>query len=416
MENNKGFTTTTLHSDLQKPIEHGSLHKPVHTSVAYGYQQAEEIAQVFQGKQAGFSYGRANNPTTAALAEKITKMEDGIATVCFATGMSAISTTMLALLKAGDHLVASAFLFGNTNSFFNTLIRFGVEVSFVDATQADNVRAALQPNTKIVFVETIGNPATQVADLMGIGEVCEQHNILYIVDNTLTSGYVFQPKVAKAGLVINSLTKVMGGHGMALGGAVTATGLYDWSQYDDLYDIYKKGAKETWGVTQILKKGLRDMGGTLPPDAAHHLAIGMETVALRLERSCANAMALANFFTAHDKVNKVFYPGIETHKEHRRATDLFSHYGFLMSIELHESINRFDFLNALSLVITASNLGDNRTLAIPVADTIYYEMGAERRASMGIADGMIRFSVGIEDIDDLIADFLTALSVASVDK
>lgn len=413
MKNNKGFTTTTLHSDLQKPIEHGSLHKPVHTSVAYGYQQAEEIAQVFQGKQAGFSYGRASNPTTAALAEKVTKMEDGIATVCFATGMSAISTTLLALLRAGDHFVASSFLFGNTNSFFNTLSQFGVEVSFVDATQAENVRAALQPNTKMVFVETIGNPATQVADLMGIGEVCEQHDILYIVDNTLTSGYLFRPKVAKAGLVINSLTKVMGGHGMALGGAVTATGLYDWSSYDNLYDIYKKGAKEMWGVTQILKKGLRDMGGTLPPDGAHHLALGMETIGLRLERSCANALTLARFFAKHEMVNKVFYPGIESHNEHQRATDLFRHYGFLMSVELNEGINRFDFLNALSLVVTASNLGDNRTLAIPVADTIYYEMGAERRASMGIADGMIRFSVGIEDIDDLIEDFLTALALSA---
>ena len=411
MKNNKGFTTTTLHSDLQKPIEHGSLHKPVHTSVAYGYENAEDIALVFQGKQAGFSYGRANNPTTAALAEKITKMEGGVATACFATGMSAISTTMLSLLKAGDHFISSSFLFGNTNSFFNTLTRFGVEVSFVDSTNADNIRAALQPNTKAVFVETIANPATQVTDLMGIGEVCVQHNILYIVDNTLTSGYLFQPKIAQASLVINSLTKVMGGHGVSLGGSVTETGLYDWSRYDNLYDIYKKGAKETWGITQILKKGLRDMGGTLPPESAHHLAVGMETTALRLERSCANALALARFFEAHDRVNKVFYPGIESHNEYRRARDLFTHYGFLMSIELHEDINRFDFLNALSLVVTASNLGDNRTLAIPIADTIYYEMGAERRASMGIADGMIRFSVGIEDIDDLVADFLTALAV-----
>lgn len=409
MSAKKGFTTTLLHSDRQKTIEHGSLHKPIHTSVAYGYDDAREIAEVFQGKASGYSYGRQNNPTTTALADKITQMEDGVNTACFATGMAAISATMLSLLRSGDHIISSAFLFGNTNSFFNTLKTFGIEVSFVDATDVKNIDAAIQKNTKLVFVETIANPATQVSDLAEIGSLCEQKSLLYVVDNTLTSAYLFQPKEVRAGLVINSLTKSMGGHGNALGGSVTETGVYDWSHFSNIYDTYKKGAVNTWGLLQIMKKGLRDMGGTIGPEASHHLAIGMETLALRLDKSCANAFALADFFESRQGVKKVFYPGLKTHAEHKRAASLFKYFGSLLSIELDESINRFDFLNALTLAITSSNLGDNRTLAIPVADTIFYEMGAERRASMGIGDGMIRLSIGTEDIGDLIADFTTAL-------
>lgn len=164
----KGFTTKILHADRASNITHGSVHKPIHNSVAYGYSTAQELAAVFQGKAEGFSYGRQNNPTTTALENKITGMEQGIASVCFSTGMTAITATVFALLRAGDHLISSQFLFGNTHSLFNTLTQFGIEVSFVDATDAAAVASAIQPNTKAVFVETIANPCTQVSDLEGI--------------------------------------------------------------------------------------------------------------------------------------------------------------------------------------------------------------------------------------------------------
>lgn len=410
MDFKKGFTTQLLHSDRQKPIEHGSLHKPIHTSVAYGYEDARDIAAVFQGKAQGYSYGRQVNPTTTALEDKITAMEGGVDSVCFATGMAAITAVMFSLLRAGDHLISSSFLFGNTNSLFNTLKVLGIEVTFVDPTDTKNVRDALQDNTKAVFVETIANPCTQVADLAGIGEFCRRQQLLYVVDNTMTSPYLFQPKTVHAGLVVNSLTKCIGGHGNALGGAVTETGCFDWTQFDNIYDSYKKGDVNTWGLLQIKKKGLRDTGATLGPEAAHHLSVGSETLALRMERSTSNALTLAEFFDEHPLINSVYYPGLKTHAEHERATELFRAYGPIMSIELNESVDCFDFLSMLSLPIVSSNLGDNRTLAIPVAHTIYYEMGPERRASMGISDGMVRFSVGIEDLDDLLADFQRALS------
>ena len=404
-----GFTTTILHSDLEAPIEHDSVHKPMHIAVAYGYEDSRELARVFKGEAAGYAYGRQGNPTTAALESKVTKMEQGIATACFSTGMAAIASMFVALLRAGDHVVSTSFLFGNTNSLFGTLNTLGCDISFVDATDVRNVERALKPNTRMVFVETIANPRTQVADVTRIGELCAQRGILYVVDNTMTSPYLYLPKRDKASLVVNSLTKYIGGHGNALGGAVTDTGLYDWTKYPNIYDNYKNAKKEMWGIQQIRKKGLRDVGATLAAEPAHRIAVGAETLALRMERACGNALALARFFKSHPKVTRVYYPGLEEHPEHARAKQAFKQFGALMSIELADGIDCFDFLNRLKLVISSSHLGDNRTLAIPIAHTIYWEMGAARRAEMGIAESLIRLSIGIEDTDDLIADFKQAL-------
>lgn len=405
----RGFTTNILHSDRQKSIEHGSLHKPVHNSVAFGYERVEDLAAVFQGQQAGYAYGRQGNPTVAALEDKITLMENGVLSVCFSTGMAAISATLLTLLRAGDHLIASSFLFGNTDSLFKTFMQFGVEVSFVDSTEAAHVAAEIRPQTRAVFVETIANPCTQVTDLEGIGKLCNDAGLLYIVDNTLTTPYLFQPLSVGAHLVIHSLTKYIGGHGNVLGGSVTDTGLFDWSAYPHIYEQYRKGDRQKWGLLQVRKKGLRDSGATLSADSANLLSVGAETLGLRVARACDNALALARFLASHESVSKVFYPGMETHPEHERASRLFGAGGTILSIELATGVDCFGFLNALDLIIKSSNLGDNRTLAIPVASTIFHEMGAERRASMSISDDMVRFSVGIEDQEDLIRDLDQAL-------
>ena len=407
----KNFTSTALHSDREGKPEHGVLHKPIHTSVAFAYEDARELAEVFQKKKFGYAYGRQNNPTIEALAQKITKMEQGLATVLFATGMAAIGSTLLALLRRGDHIVSSTYLFGNTNSLFNTFRELGVEVSFVDATDSNNVAAAIQDNTRLVFVETVANPVTQVADLEGIGALCAERKLIYFVDNTMTSPWLFSPVTVQASLVINSLTKYIGGHGNALGGSVTDTGLFDWSAFGNIYDNYKKGDPANWGMNQIRAKGLRDFGASLGPEAAHHLSAGSDTLGLRMDKSCHNALAIAEFCDAHPKVRKVSYPGLKDHPQNERAQKLFKHFGAILSIELDDSLDCFDFLNALDLVVSSSNLGDNRTLGIPVAHTIFFEMGPERRASMGVADSMVRFSVGIEDTEDLLADFEQALSI-----
>lgn len=404
-----GFTTSILHSDRQKPIEHGSLHKPVHTSVTFGYRDARQLAEVFQGKQPGYRYGRQGNPTVSALEDKVTRMEQGLATICFSTGMAAIGAITQGLLRKGDHVVSSAFLFGNTNSLWQTVSQQGVDITMVDATDASRVEAALTPATRMVFVETIANPRTQIADLKRIGQLCRDRGILYVVDNTMTSPYLFLPKMVGASLVVNALTKSIGGHGNALGGSLTDTGLYDWTRFPNIMETYKRYVPGQWGMAQIRAKGLRDFGGTLGPEAAHHIAVGAETMALRLERECANAMALATMLEADPHVAAVYYPGLASHPQHRLAADLFRGFGSMFSFELKDDIDCFDFLNRLALCIPASNLGDTRTLVIPVAHTIFYEMGAERRASMGIAESLIRVSVGIEDTADLLEDFKQAL-------
>ncbi len=406
----RGFTTAILHSDRLAGVEHGALHKPLHVSVAYGYRDARELAAVFQGRAPGFVYGRQGNPTTAALEAKLTTMEDGVATVSFATGMGAIGALFLALTRAGDHVVASRFLFGNTVSLLGTLEAHGIAVSYVDATAAGAVEAALTPATRLVFVETIANPRTQVADLERIGKLCAARGILYVVDNTMTSPALFQPKTVGAGLVLNALTKYIGGHGNALGGAITDTGLFDWTRFDGIAATYRTAKPALWGITQLRKKGLRDFGSTLSAEQAHHIAVGAETLALRMERCCANAQALAEFLAAHPKVGAVHYPGLPSHPQHALARELFRGASGLFAFELADGVDCFDVLNRLQVVVSSSNLGDNRTLAIPVAHTIFWEMGAERRAAMGIAESLIRVSVGIEDGDDLIADFAQALA------
>ena len=405
-----GFTTNILHADRRNDVEHGAVHKPIHPSTQYAYADSRELAAVFQGK-AGFTYSRQGTPTTDALDKKISIMESGVSSLTFATGMAALSALFTTLLRSGDHLVSSQFIFGNTSSLFGTLQQLGIEITLVDSTNVEAVAAAIRPNTKMVFTETIANPGTQVADLKGIGDLCLSKNICLVVDNTVTSPCLFQAKSIGASLVMNSLSKHIGGHANALGGSLTDTGLFDWSTFSNILDVYKKGPATGWGLTQIKKKGLRDMGGTLSSDAAHRIAVGAETLALRMDKICRNASALTRYLADHPRVAKVSYPGLPSHPQHERAKQLFGdRYSMLFALELADGIDCFEFLNHLQIVILATHVGDTRTLALPAAHTIYYEMGPALRAQIGIADSLIRVSVGIEDEQDLIDDFAQALA------
>ena len=404
------LNSQNLHSDYQARNQHGSTHQPVFHSVAYGYSKVNDLISVFQNKKSGFVYGRQNNPTVQALANKITLWEDGVGSVLFSTGMAAIASTCLSLLKKGDHLITSQFLFGNTRSLFVTLSEIGVRISFVDATNAENIKKAETPATKMVFVETIANPVTQISDLKKIGQWCHKKKHLYIVDNTMTTPLLCQPKKYKAHLVINSLTKYVGGHGQALGGAVTDSGLYDWSCYHRIFESYRKFPVLEQGLLQIKKKGLRDMGASLSPDDAHLISMGLETMPLRVQKSCENAQQLALFLQKHKAVAEVFYPGLSKHPQHLLCQQLFLKSGAILSFSLKKEKNHLHFLDRLKLVILSSNLGDTRTLAIPVAQTIYFEMGQQERIKMGIAESLVRISVGIEEIKDLVNDFKQALA------
>lgn len=401
----QGFTTRILHADRRGGTEHGAVHKPIHTSSQYAYSDARELAAVFQGKP-GFSYARQGTPTTAALEAKLTQMENARASIVFSTGMAVLAALFTTLLKSGDHLISSRYIFGNTNSLFGSLNALGIEVTLVDATDVQSVADAVTEKTKMIFVESIANPGTQVADLMGIGELAKEKGLIYVLDSTLTSPYLLQGQSVGASFVMHSLSKHIAGHAQALGGVLIDTGLFDWSRYDNILPIYRKGDSAGWGLTQIKKKGLRDMGATLAAEPAHRIAVGAETLALRLEKACSNALALAQHLEAHPLVQAVYYPGLVGHQQHERAKGLFGNrFGTLLSLEPQPHVDCFELLNALDVVILATHVGDTRTLALPIAHTIYHEMGAAQRELMGIADNLIRVSVGIEDCDDLLDDF-----------
>ncbi|MDO5666196.1 MAG: cystathionine gamma-synthase family protein [Alcaligenaceae bacterium] len=408
---NYGLSTELVHAERRQGIENGAVHKAIYTSSQYAYDDANDLVAVFQGRP-GFSYARQGTPTTASLEKSINQLEDGEGTCAFATGMAALTAIFYTLLKAGDHIISSQFIFGNTNSLLINLARLGVEVTHVDARDVSQVKAAIRPNTRMVFMETIANPGTQLVDLAAIGDLCEEQKLLYVVDNTMTTPYLLKGKEVKAGLVMNSLSKMICGHANALGGSVTSTGLFDWSEYPNIYDDYKSGDPKGWGLLQIRKKGLRDMGATLSADAAQRIAVGAESLELRVQRSCSNALALAEFLEQQAGVVSVSYPGLPSHPQHERANALFGGRGFgsLLSFELKEEIDCIDFLNRLDIVLLATHLGDTRTLSLPVAKTIYHEMGPEKRKAMGIADGLLRVSLGIENEKDLIGDFAQALN------
>lgn len=407
----KGFNTRLVHADrLLNDPQDGAVHQATNNSVLFNYPDIQDLVDIFQGKVAGHAYSRQSSASIDALQNMISQLEGGVGSLTFASGMAAITTAFLALLQQGDHLIMSQFVFGNTSSFIGTMRRYGIEISVVDVTDVSEVAQAIRPNTRAVYVETIANPVTQVADLLPIGELCEQHGLLYMVDNTMTPAYIFDAKSVKASLLMGSLTKYYAGHGQVLGGVVVDTGLFDWAQYAGIQDSFRSLPVAMQGLMQIKKKGLRDMGGCLTSESAHAISIGMETLALRMDKTCDNAMQLAKYLQSHPKVANVYYPGLEEHPQHVKAAQYFAQFGGILSFDLVDSVDCFAFMNKLQLVLNATHLGDTRTLAIPVAHTIYFEMGEKVRAEMGISDNMIRLSIGIEDIADLIADFEQALA------
>ena len=294
MSRNADFTTSILHADRDAPIEHGSLHKPLHLSVAYGYRDARELAAVFQGKAQGYAYGRQGNPTAAALEEKVNRdgAGRGHGVLRHRHGGDRCDHARAAARPAITSC-RSAFLFGNTNSLFNTLEAHGGDVSFVDATDVARGRGGAAPATRIVFVETIANPRTQVADLERIGALCASAASIYVVDNTMTSPYLFLPKTVGASLVVNALTKYIGGHGNALGGAITDTGLFDWTRYPNIHDSYKGAEARPVGHHADPQEGPARLGRHAGGRAGAPYRRGAETLALRMDRACANALALA---------------------------------------------------------------------------------------------------------------------------
>lgn len=410
--------TRLVHADrLLNAPEDGAVHQSTNNSVLFAFEDVSDLESVFQGKTAGHVYSRSSSSSAVALQNMLAHFDNALASTVFSTGMAAISATMFSLLKAGDHIVVSQYLFGNTRSFFDNLQNFAIQVDYADVTNAQNVKDRIKSNTKIVFCETIANPGTQIADIANIATICTESNLLFIVDNTMTPSVMFTAKQFGINILTTSLTKYVAGHGNVLGGVVVDLGNFDWSKYSNIDDFYKTAPQEMWGTIQLRKKGLRDIGATLAPQSAHIISMGVETLSMRMQKTCDNAFVLAKYLESHPAIKKVNYPGLESHPQHIQACSMFKLdslqgqqcvFGGILSIELSEQYDVRQVLNRLNLVLSATHLGDTRTLALPVATTIFYENGFEKRQQMGISESLIRLSIGLEHPQDLIDDFKQA--------
>ncbi len=395
----KKISTRILHSYESNNFSQG-IHAPVDPSVTFHYQKTQDLIAAFQGKLKGFTYSRAASPKIADLEKKITILEQGRESICFATGMAAIAATCLAFLKKGDHVLASWFLFGNTYNFFKTLIRLGIEVDFVNVTKASEVKKKIKKNTKLFFLETIANPNNQIPEWEKIAEILYKKKIVSVIDNTLTSAFLFQPQKLGFSISLNSLTKYIAGHGAVLGGAITDLGNYPWDKEKNIYSRYQKSRNPF--MTQIRKRGLRDMGATLAPESAHSISLGLETLALRMEKQCQNASIIARYLNEHPAIEYVHYPGLEKHPQHKVAKKYYRHFGALLSFKVKKK--PLEFCDNFKLILRASHLGDNRTLSIPVTQTIFHEASTSEKKKIGVDENLIRLSVGIEDSSDLLED------------
>ena len=414
MKEKEDLSTQIIHfcrrSEAANKKVNGSTHPPLDWSVTFSHHKnTRRLVDAFQGKTKSFTYARNSSPTVETLEKFVTKLEDGLESACFSSGMASIASLFLALLKKGDHIIASQYLFGNTVSFFKTLIRLGFDVDFVDTCSIDEVKKHFKKETRFLFFETISNPTTQVPDIPSLSTLCKNENVISIVDNTITTPFLFQPKNWGFTFSQHSLSKYIAGHGEALGGSVTDLGDYKWDEDPNIIEMYKKRDCLSKGIFQIKKKAVRDMGPSLSPTAAMRVLTGAETLSLRMTKHMENATAIANYLKGHKKVEKVYYPGLKEHPQYEIVQKCFSGSSGILSFSLKGNGDPVAFLDDLNIIIPATHLGDTRSLAIPVAQTIFYEMGVEGRKKTGISENLIRLSVGIENTEDLIADIDKAL-------
>lgn len=393
MENKKaGFGTVSIHGGSCKN-PYGTLAVPIFQTSTFVFDSAEQGGKRFALEEPGYIYSRLGNPTTTVLEDKIAQLEHGEAAVATSSGMGAISSVMWTILKAGDHIISDKTLYGCTFAFFNHgLSRFGIEVSFVDTADAEAVKKAMKANTRAVYLETPANPNLKIVNIKAIAEVAHTNpNTLVIVDNTFSTPYCQRPIELGADIVVHSATKYLNGHGDVIAGIVISR--------KDLID-------------QIRLVGIKDMtGSVLGPMEAYLIIRGMKTLEVRMKKHCENAIKVAEYLEAHDKVAEVYFPGLKSHPGHDIAAKQMDAFGGIMSFELKGGFEAGKILlNNLKLCSLAVSLGDTETLIQHPASMTHSPYTKEERMEAGITDGLVRLSVGLENIEDIIADLEYGLS------
>jgi len=390
---NKGFATKAIHGG-SKVDQYGALATPIHQTATFVFDSADQGGNRFAGKEDGYIYSRLGNPTNTVLEEKLAILEGGEACMSMSSGIGAITSAMWTLLKAGDHVVASKTIYGCTHAFLSHgIARFGVEVTFVDVTNSENVRNAMKENTRVVFLETPANPTLLITDIEKISKIAhEVENCIVMVDNTFSTPYIQRPLELGADVVVHSGTKFLNGHGDVIAGFVIGSKAF---------------------IDEVRLFGVKDMtGACLSPFDAYLIIRGMKTLEIRMDRHCESAMAVAEFLEAHPAVENVYFPGLESFPQYTLAKKQMSLPGAVIAFEIKGGVEEGKkVINAVEMCKLAVSLGDPETLIEHPASMTHSSYPQEERLEAGISDGLIRLAVGLENVKDIIADLDQALNL-----
>lgn len=417
------FDTLSLHAGHQPDKETGSRAVPIYQTTSYMFEDTDHAASLYNLEQPGHIYSRLSNPTVAVLEERIAALEGGVGAVATASGMAAIFLAVATLMGKGGHIVSSGSLYGGTHNLFSyTLPRFGIDTTFVNPRDPDAFRKAIRPETRLVFGETLGNPGIEVLNIPVIAEIAHDAGLPLMIDSTFATPFLMQPFEHGADIVMHSLTKFIGGHGIAIAGCVVDSGAFDWQasgKFPTLTEPYDGYAGidfvEEFGpqalIMRMRAEGLKDFGACLSPMNAFHIIQGMETLPLRMARHVENAVKVAAFLDAADEVEWVNHPSVPSHPDHDLAKKLLPQgAGAILSFGISggRPAGR-KFIENVKLASHLANVGDAKTLVIHPGSTTHQQMSGAALDAAGISENLIRVSVGIEDADDIIADLKQAL-------
>ena len=417
------FDTLSLHAGQEPDPVTGARAVPIYQTTSYSFVDTEQAAGLFNLEQPGHIYSRISNPTVAVLEERIAALEGGVGAVCTASGMAAFHLAAATIMSAGNHVVASRNIYGGTHNMLNlTMPRFGITTTFVDPRDPEAWRAAITGDTRVLFAETLGNPGIEVLDVPLVAEIAHEHGLPLMVDATFTTPYLMKPIDLGADIVMHSVTKFLGGHGIALGGVIVDGGRFDWAANQKFptlsqpYDGYHGITfAEEYGHQALSMRaraeGLRDFGAAMSPTNAFHLLQGIETLPLRMKRHVENAISVIDFLETNDAVAWVSHPSVTTHPDHDLAQRLLPKgAGAILSFGVvggREAGRRF--IENVQLASHLANVGDAKTLVLHPASTTHQQLSAEDLTAAGVGEDLIRLSVGLEDPEDIIADLSRAL-------
>tara|TARA_B100001559_G_scaffold15329_1_gene13054 strand:+ start:37 stop:1332 length:1296 start_codon:yes stop_codon:yes gene_type:complete len=417
------FDTLSLHAGQEPDPTTGSRGVPIYQTTSYSFVDTEQAAGLFNLEQPGHIYSRISNPTVAVLEERLAALEGGVGAVCTASGMAAFHLACATIMSAGNHVVASRNIYGGSHNMLNlTMPRFGINTTFVDPRDPDAWRAAINEDTRVLFAETLGNPGIEVLNVPVIAEIAHEHGLPLMLDATFTTPYLMKPIELGADIVMHSVTKFLGGHGIALGGVVVDGGRFDWAAsgkfptLSEPYDGYHGICfAEEYGHQALSMRaraeGLRDFGAAMSPSNAFHLLQGVETLPLRMRRHVENTSDVIDFLEGNEAVSWVSHPSVGSHPDHELAKELLPKgAGAILSFGIaggREAGRRF--IENVQLASHVANVGDAKTLVIHPASTTHQQLSADDLAAAGVGEDLIRLSVGLEDPEDIIADLARAL-------